>query len=81
MCFRTLTWHGRYSGCLTEMGGIRVAVRVSHRESIAIPGLPLLYSDPDMCPWMLVVGYHRVYIPFSLYLSYGMCWAGLFQVG
>ncbi|KAF5940713.1 hypothetical protein HYC85_021880 [Camellia sinensis] len=22
-------------------------------NTIAIPGLPLLYSDPDMCPWML----------------------------
>ena len=29
---------------------------------IAIPGLPLLYSDPDMCPWMLVVVYYLVYI-------------------
>ncbi|KAF5945612.1 hypothetical protein HYC85_015840 [Camellia sinensis] len=24
-----------------------------HTNPIAIPGLPLLYSDPDMCPWML----------------------------
>ena len=34
-----------------------------------------------MCPWMLVVGYYRVYIPFSSFLSYRMCWAGLLQVG
>ena len=27
-----------------------------------IPDLPLLYSDPDVCPWMLVVDYYLVYI-------------------
>ena len=48
---------------------------------IAIPGLPLLYSDPGMCPWMLVVVVYLVYILFALYLSYRMCWAGLLQVG
>ena len=32
------------------------------RISIAVPGLPLLNSDPDMCPWMLVVVYYLVYI-------------------
>ena len=48
---------------------------------IAIPGLPLLYSDPDMCPWMLVVDYYLGCILFTLYLSYRMCWEGLLQVG
>ena len=50
-------------------------------EVIAIPGLPLLYSDPDMCPWMLVVVYYLVCILFTGILSYWMCWAGLLQVG
>ena len=48
---------------------------------IAIPGLPFLYSDPDMCPWMLVVVYYLVCILFTGILSFRMCWAGLFQVG
>ena len=30
---------------------------------------------------MLVVVVYLVYILFTLYLSYRMCWAGLFQVG
>ena len=38
-------------------------------EFIAIPGLPLLYSDPDMCPWMLVVVYYLVCILFTLYIE------------
>ena len=38
-------------------------------EVIAILGLPLLYSDPDMCPWMLVVVYYRVCILCTWYIE------------
>ncbi|GMP54057.1 hypothetical protein CsSME_00019330 [Camellia sinensis var. sinensis] len=42
---------------------------------------PLLYSDPDLVPWMLAVVYILFTSFHTLYLSYRMCWAGLLQVG
>ena len=63
---------------MKDMG---VADVILGMKFIAIPGLPLLYHGPDLCPWMLVVDFYLVYFLFTTYMSYSMCWAVLFQGG